>query len=348
MGAAQGLPTSSHDFHDLASRRRNNRQPFASAVASLREELPLQPGAPPLPPLSQPRPRVCIRKRPLFEREVEHDFDVITTDGDGDVWSSAADRPASRVWVSRTMLCANARHMYCEHHAFYCDGCFDELASSGEVYAGAVRPLVQDARGGTDAACLLFGQTGSGKTFTFYGLLDGVAADLAAAAGGDAAGSDAAGSDAAGGDAWWEPPTAREAGSTAAALRVSALEVDGQAVTDLLHASSPCVLRAGADGATHVAPAAAGGPAPHVDVASVDEAIGVVRDAAARRSTHATGVHDASSRTHAVYRLQLLRPDGSRHATLSLTDLAGSEWSRDQAAHGAPGSRFTSYLGDFC
>jgi kinesin family protein 2/24 len=194
--------------------------------------------------------------------------------------------------------------------------------------------------------------------------------------------------------------------------RVSAFEIAGDTVTDLLHDSAPCTLRDDASGYTHVvldthkgrgATAAhsqqrmdsgtspslrekdttgdscntsvEGGTAssgtPSIEVGSVpssnpsivvntaSEAIAVIVAASRRRSTHATGVHDSSSRTHAVYRLQpcitraegtaegtdpaaacrSLPPDEGAEATdtaagcLSLVDLAGSEWSRDQALH---------------
>ena len=123
------------------------------------------------------------------------------------------------------MLCADARTMYCEHHAFYCDGVFDEACSTACVYASAVRPLVREAFFGAnvasgetwdDALCeptlVCFGQTGSGKTYTLGGLLECIAAELPSC-------------------------------ELDSAWRATALEIDGASVRDLLCDDRECVVR---------------------------------------------------------------------------------------------------------
>lgn len=289
-------------------------------VQALRDELR---DARPLPlphraegPSSCSRPRVVVRKRPLFELERERDFDVLSCEGSTDVWG---DGDPAAMWITRAMLCADHKTMYCENHCFYADAVFDESASTAEVYASTVRPLVDGAFGPsrTSATVLCFGQTGSGKTYTLGGIIEALREDMP---------------------------------SSTAGWRVSALEIAGAVVTDLLHDSATCMLRDDAEGNTHVVPVALREQRPtseasdaplsvSVVVTTASEAIDLIVGASHRRSTHATGVHDASSRTHAVYKLEpllTLEGDVSESAScgyLSLVDLAGSEWSRDQASH---------------
>jgi hypothetical protein len=76
---------------------------------------------------------------------------------------------------------------------------------------------------------------------------------------------------------------------------------------------------------------------------SADELVELFKSCCASRVTKATGVHDSSSRTHAIYKLVLnLNWVGestnndiatTASAEIIYTDLAGSEWSRDQALH---------------
>jgi kinesin family protein 2/24 len=171
MGNANSAVFETQDCHDSASRRQNNRSSFEAGVQALREEL--KPGVNPRPvPLprrssdkgGRARPCVVVRKRPLFEHERQRDFDVLSCEGGTDVWG---DRDAAAMWVTRSMLCADHKTMYTENHCFYCDAVFDEHASTIDVYASAVRPLVEDAFGPRNgsATVLCFGQTGSGKTY---------------------------------------------------------------------------------------------------------------------------------------------------------------------------------------
>ena len=79
-----------------------------------------------------------------------------------DVWGEG---DAAALWVTRAMLAADHRTMYCEHHGFYADAVFGEAASTAEVYNAVLGGPLQ--HGSTTVLC--FGQTGSGKTFTLAG-----------------------------------------------------------------------------------------------------------------------------------------------------------------------------------
>ena len=316
MGNATSAIETSGDCHGTAARRQNNRDVFGAGVSAFRQELSGDGCPAPIPireASMRARPRVVVRKRPLFEHEAAQDFDVLSCQGGTDVWGEG---DAAALWVTRAMLAADHRTMYCEHHGFYADAVFGEAASTAEVYNAVLGGPLQ--HGSTTVLC--FGQTGSGKTFTLAGIIDILREALPS-----------------GGGRW----------------RVSALEVAGNAVTDLLHASARCVLRddagrctravllparesaAEADAAGEVGAEPSSSGAPCLLVGSAAEAIDAIVDAARRRSTHRTGVHDASSRTHAVYQLEPVDSEGTGRGAggrlcLTLVDLAGSEWARDQ------------------
>jgi len=186
MGNANSTIFQTNDCHDIATRRQNNRASFEAGVHDLRIELKPGSAAAPLPlrlDAKHARPRIVVRKRPMFENEREHDFDVLSSQGGADVWG---DGHASAMWVTRGMLCADAKTMYCENHSFYADAVFDEGAGTAEVYEAAVRPLVDDTFGANRGSntVLCFGQTGSGKTYTLSGIIEALRRDMPQAAGG--------------------------------------------------------------------------------------------------------------------------------------------------------------------
>jgi kinesin family protein 2/24 len=87
-------------------------------------------------------------------------------------------------------------------------------------------------------------------------------------------------------------------------------------------------LLTGRDGAVHPYPLA------EVPVHSATELLCFIRLACALRATEATGVHNQSSRSHAVCRIFIDR-GGEKEGMLQLIDLAGSEHRIDSAEHDA-------------
>ena len=271
---------------------------------------------------------VAVRKRPLWPSESERgEFDVMSVGGslaDGSVHHRARDT----MWLHNARLRLDARHMYVDHHGFPFDAVFDERHDTEEVYRRAVAPLVaaSQKRGGR-AAVVAFGQTGTGKTFTMTRIAELAAADL-----------------------FVPSPTRR--------VELTAVEVAGSNVRDLLAAPSTddgVVLREDAGGNLALV-----GAAPH-RVGTADELCALLRVAYEKRATCATGVNDTSSRSHAIYRVALWEGEAAEEAekeeegaedqgeaeaeaeasggaavpwgVLTMVDLAGSEWSRDQASH---------------
>ena len=261
-----------------------------------------------------PRIRVAVRKRPLFEHErARRDFDVVSCAADG-------------VWLHRCLMRADLKHMACESFDFaFPDGTFAETEDTDAVFRAAVAPLVASAaQDGGVSTVLCFGQTGSGKTHTMGGLADRVAAALFAAL--DVASRSANRSTA-----------AFYGGMTVGAVCV---EVAGSKIRDLLGdddgdgdgdgSSNNAVVKLLEDeaGIVHLRGAT---EAPTADGAQLAQAL---RAAQARRASAATGVHDASSRSHSVCRVTLRDgATGAQFARVDLVDLAGSEWAADREKH---------------
>ncbi|CAO3572215.1 unnamed protein product [Mortierella alpina] len=99
------------------------------------------------------RIRVCVRKRPLSNKEIHRgEKDMATVAGR----QLAVDEPKVRLDMTK----------FIERHKFVFDEVFDSDASNEDVYRRTAYPLVQYLFEGGKATCFAYGQTGSGKTYT--------------------------------------------------------------------------------------------------------------------------------------------------------------------------------------
>ncbi|KAF9940819.1 Kinesin-like protein kif24 [Mortierella alpina] len=99
------------------------------------------------------RIRVCVRKRPLSNKEIHRgEKDMATVTGR----QLAVDEPKVRLDMTK----------FIERHKFVFDEVFDSDASNEDVYRRTAYPLVQYLFEGGKATCFAYGQTGSGKTYT--------------------------------------------------------------------------------------------------------------------------------------------------------------------------------------
>ncbi|XP_063152631.1 kinesin-like protein KIF2B [Candoia aspera] len=104
---------------------------------------------------------VCVRKRPLNQREAEiKDVDVVTIPCSGVVMVHEARQ---KLDLTR----------YLEHQTFRFDHAFDDRATNESVYKHTAQPLVETIFRGGMATCFAYGQTGSGKTHTMGGDFSG-------------------------------------------------------------------------------------------------------------------------------------------------------------------------------
>ncbi|KAI8378539.1 P-loop containing nucleoside triphosphate hydrolase protein [Blakeslea trispora] len=101
----------------------------------------------------QQRIRVCVRKRPLSQRESVGQEDIAPLIGTRTIQVNA---PKQRIDLTR----------YIEKHTFTFDEAFDVNTSNQQIYARTAKPLVEYVFTGGKATCFAHGQTGSGKTYT--------------------------------------------------------------------------------------------------------------------------------------------------------------------------------------
>ena len=96
---------------------------------------------------------ICVRKRPISEKEVTRkDHDCVT-----------CLHPV--VWVHASKLRVDGISKYLDHSSFSLDHAFDELVTTQEVYEYSTLPLLEFTLLGTGGRATVFayGQTGSGK-----------------------------------------------------------------------------------------------------------------------------------------------------------------------------------------
>ena len=74
--------------------------------------------------------------------------------------------------------------------------------------------------------------------------------------------------------------------------------------------------------------------------------VSLIEYASALRATHATGVHDASSRSHAICRIGIQRATAEKGeaGSLTLVDLAGSEQRIDTDKHDARRTKESAHI----
>ena len=188
--------------------------------------------------------------------------------------------------------------MFMNHHTFKFDAVFSERCTDTDVYRATAQPLVLKASMGMQSTIMMYGQTGSGKTYTMTALQQRAFPDLFSNI---------------------CPDTV---------LTVSFVELAGDKCHDMLNAGASTSLSSGHDGSMHPYPCV------EIPVRNAKELSSVVDHANSLRATAATGVHDQSSRSHAICRIFVHTPDGTE-GQLTLVDLAGTEHRIDSDEHNA-------------
>lgn len=137
---------------------------FLQMILDYKDQLefnPLQDGD----PLSDHQITVCVRKRPMSQKETKKkEVDVVTCPNKDQV---IIHEPKTKVDLTK----------YLESQQFRFDTAFDENASNELVYKYTARPLVHSIFDGGMATCFAYGQTGSGKTHTMGGEFQGKTQD---------------------------------------------------------------------------------------------------------------------------------------------------------------------------
>lgn len=244
--------------------RRRHKEEFMENLSSWREQH-LQDNSNQSSEAAPSRVRVCVRKRPLFDHEVQADeFDVI----------SVRD---AEVVVHNCLTKADLRSLFVSHMGFPFSRAFGSETADDEVYAQCAAPAVDHVLKMGVATIFMFGQTGSGKTHTMRGLLNRTVSHLFK-------GISARGSE--------QPPV----------LSLTAFEIAGKNIRDLLDASGlPKEVKVleGKDHRTRVLGVNTR------EANSASDLLSHLSQAATQRTTRSTEKNDTSSRSHAVYRIWL-------------------------------------------
>jgi kinesin family member 2/24 len=245
----------------------------------------------------QPRICICVRKRPISDKERErNDHDSVTCLN-------------PRVWIHSAKLKVDGITKYLDHTDFTFDHAFDETVSTEDVYTYTALPLLDFVASGIGgrATVFAFGQTGSGKTHTMQGIQEILAEDLfllLADGGGCSADH--------------------------TAVMVSFFEMYGGSIQDLLNGRERLKILEDGNGEINVTGLT------ESEASSPELLLQILRAGNAERTTHTTEANDSSSRSHAICQITLRdRRNEKLLGKLSLVDLAGSERGMDTKSHNA-------------
>ena len=101
---------------------------------------------------------VCVRKRPIFEKEILN----------GEIDCVSAINPKVCIYDCRLKIDGYTK--YIETNDFYFDNVFNENEDTNLLFDFSVKPSLDILLKGGVVTCFAYGQTGSGKTFTMKGI----------------------------------------------------------------------------------------------------------------------------------------------------------------------------------
>jgi len=250
----------------------------------------------------KPKICICVRKRPISDKERKRkDHDAVTT-----------LNPA--VWVHSAKLKVDGITKYLDHGSFCFDFGFDESASTEDVYHHSTMHLVEffcSGKGGR-ATVFAYGQTGSGKTHTMSGIHSMVADDIYQLMSNE------------------HGLNMNQGGCTLdnTIVTVSYFEIYGGRIQDLLN--KRCRLKVLEDGKGEVVVSGL----KEYEANDPGHLLELIEIANKKRTTHATEANDTSSRSHAICQIVLRDKETSKlRGKMSLVDLAGSERGSDTKSH---------------
>lgn len=248
---------------------------------------------------------VAVRKRPMNKKEMQKkDIDVVTIPQKNLL---LVHEPKHKVDLTR----------YLQNHEFRFDYAFDENADNEMVYRYTARPLVQTIFEGGMATCFAYGQTGSGKTHTMGGDFQGK--------GGQDSSKGIYGLVAKDVFKFLRSPKYRNDDLMVVA---SFFEIYSGKVFDLLNGKAK--LRVLEDARNQVQIVGLLEKA----VEKVEDVLNLIQCGNNIRTSGQTSANNHSSRSHAVFQLQLKhrKPPHRMRGKFSLIDLAGNERGADTSS----------------
>ena len=197
-----------------------------------------------------------------------------------DVVSCGPDGRSCTVHDAR--MHADMRRRFVVHHEFRFDRVFNARATNALVFQEAADSLVDAAIEGNFTTCMMYGQTGSGKTYTMSALYEQASVAL------------------------FQRLQQQQQEYT---VSVSFVEIAGDACHDLMNRFTDAPLLTSKDGLVWPYPVV------EITVKSAADLIAFVKFGAGVRTTEATGVHDASSRSHAVLRIYVRKKSSTANGS---------------------------------
>jgi len=276
---------------------------FLQMILDYKEELefnPLQDGD----PIANHQITVCIRKRPMSQKEMKKkEVDVVTVPTRDNI---TIHEPKSKVDLTK----------YLDNQHFRFDYAFDENANNELVYKYSARSLVQSIFEGGMATCFAYGQTGSGKTHTMGGEFHGKTQDskngIYAFATKDV----------------FKLLKSPKYKNNNLIVSCSYFEIYSGKVFDLLSGKSK--LRVLEDGKQQVVVVGL----TETDVECVEDVLKLITHGNNLRTSGQTSANAHSSRSHAVFQI-ILRINNNKkplYGKFSLIDLAGNERGADTSS----------------
>jgi kinesin family member 2/24 len=246
-----------------------------------------------------PRICICVRKRPISDKERQkNDHDSVTCVN-------------PEVWIHSAKLRVDGISKYLDHSSFQFDHAFGDDVSTDEVYRITTMPLIDFVCSGTGGRATVFayGQTGSGKTHTMNGIQDILCEDLYMILSEEAEGI---------------------CSFSDTVVMISFFEMYGGFIQDLLNDRKR--LKVLEDGKGEVVM----NGLQEIEAESPKRFLELVQQGNNARTTHTTEANDTSSRSHAICQITLRhRTNAKLLGKLSLVDLAGSERGTDTQSHNA-------------
>ena len=200
-------------------------------------------------------------------------------------WSRCIPQPTT-LTLHDGRLARNGRRLTMQHRTYTVDRALGEEIDNEDFVAFECEAVVARMLAGGAATLLFFGQTGTGKTYSFSGCLGYILNVM---------------------------------GCRKQKLRATFYEIHGKDAFDLLHERKKVFLRADAQDKIHVRGARV------IETSDEEELFTKLSAAMLLRSSQATERNPLSSRSHAVFLLEMVGEDGSAGGSVRLVDLAGSE-----------------------
>ncbi|EGR28800.1 hypothetical protein IMG5_168360 [Ichthyophthirius multifiliis] len=242
---------------------------------------------------NEPKIKVCIRKRPLNNKEKNiNETDIVEV------------RTNQCVVVKETKQKVDLTK-FTEEHFFNFDYVFGESCSNEQIYQTVVQPIVIAAFQKAKVTCFAYGQTGSGKTHTMLGNAQNRVPGMYVLAGYDIF------------QALKRPEYIN------LQIIVSFYEIYCGKVFDLLNERQLLHIRE--DGKQNINIVGA----VEQKILTIEQLFKVIEYGMSSRVTSQNSANNDSSRSHAILQIQLKEQNSNSYGKISFIDLAGSERGAD-------------------